>query len=277
MKNVLTIIFLTLISTIGYSFDYKSYVKQYIDSVNNTQVRHNCPEHKSDTVCQDLVFDMLEPIKDYMLMDIPKNYGTIVSLEQAQIGDIVTYGNHIAVVYSNESGVIKIADQNRHVRHYSGNELVIDTIEKFVKISEFIRGYSNWKSFIIYRPIELSSIPLYGELNKRQLCDLYSIYVKDEYDMKRTNIKYYTENKNHEHFFDVNCEVSELDWYFALYYNNVLPGKGVYNEDGLLVYTHYLKTPKGFMKVEKCGDFGDFDNHPVRWLSKEEVDSLGLK
>lgn len=257
MKNVTIIIFLTLISTLGYSFDYKSYVKNYLDSVNNTQV--------GGGICQDLVYDMLYPIEKHMLMEIPRTLGTIVPPEDAQIGDIVIYGNHIAVIYSNEFGVLKIADQNRIIT-YNG----VKSVEQFVKVSELNKAYFTWKSFIIYRPIELESIELYGEFNKTQLCNLYRIYAEDEYDMERTNILFDTENKSRSYFFDVNCTYSELDWYFAKYYNNTLYGTSVNTNNGR-VYFSFLKTPKGIIQLVKCGSF---DEHPVRWITQEEMESL---
>ena len=259
MKQLITTILFLIVSILGYSneFDYKTYAKNYLDSVEMLQV--------GGGICQDLVYDMLYPIEKHMLMELPRTLGTPVSVGDAQVGDIILYGNHIAVVYSSNDGELKIADQNR-VMTRNG----VTTVEQFVEIRVLNEAYFNWKSFVIYHPIELKDIELYGEFSKKQLCNLYRIYAGDDYDMNRTDINFDIENKKKLYFFDINCRYTELDWNFAKYFNNVLYGTSIVTSSGRVTF-HFLETPNGIIELTKCGRF---DKHPVKWITPDDMKSL---
>lgn len=236
MKLFRILVLIILFSPIKtYAFDYQSYAKKYLDSVNETKIRNG--------VCIELVLDMFSNINDKMLVDTTRMiFGEpILSIDSVQVGDIISYDNltHIVVVYKNMPNHILIADQNRN-----GDSSGV----KIYAVSKDSRELSTCR---IFRPIELDIVPMYNEGYDKAFClKYYTIHLLDKNKMKLSKYDIAYDPNLRPYILDLDIKYNELYCYFAIYYKNNISkkynGKIYSPREGV----SYIKTPLGKLYVE---------------------------
>lgn len=195
MKYLLNILFL-ISFTLQAQSDFQNHVSNYIN--NNGTARSG--------ICIDLIYDIFSTYDKDMVIDTNRAIWGEPVFENPQKGDILIYGNHIAIVYDYSNDELFIADQNSgYSESISIRKIDLTNIDH-----------------IIYRPISLEDLREKTGIDEevKYFINLFTIDTKDNNKYKRS--KYFGDinTKIAPYFLDTNFKYTNIEQEFYKHYKH---------------------------------------------------------